>query len=131
MAGISSVSILALAFHAGASDLAPTEPKAAVAPPAPWVTPRFFNRNSSEIADDSTADQHWLLIERQVNPAENESFYHMVWQIRTVAGVQNGANLSIDFNPGYQSLTLHWARIWRGAQSLDRLDTNNIWINSS
>jgi hypothetical protein len=120
------VSILALAFHAGASDLAPAEPKAAVAPPASWVTPRFFNRNSSETADDSTADQRWLLIERQVNPAENESFYHMVWQIRTVAGVQNGANLSIDFNPGYQSLILHWARIWRGAQSLDRLDTNNI-----
>ena len=128
IAGIFCVSILAVAFCARAADPAPAEPKPTVAPPASWVTPRTFNRNSPENAVDATTDQRWLLNERQVNPAENESFVHLVWQIKTVAGVQNGANLSIDFNPGYQSLTLHWVRIWRGTQSLDRLDINKIKI---
>ncbi len=45
-----------------------------------------------------------------------------------MAGVQNGATLTIDFNPNCQSLTLHWARIWRGTQHLDRLDTNSVKI---
>jgi hypothetical protein len=43
-------------------------------------------------------------------------------------GVQKDATLRMDFNPGYQTLTLYWARIWRGAQHLDRLDTNQVKI---
>jgi hypothetical protein len=118
------VGVLAMAIQGNASEIS----AAKFAPPSSWVKPQFFNQQSSTNLLDSSADQHLLLLEQQINALENETFFHSVRQILTVAGVQNGATLTIDFNPSCQSLTLHWARIWRGTQHLDRLDTNNVKI---
>jgi hypothetical protein len=101
---------------------------AAVAPPASWVKPQLFSRQASPNLLVSGADQHWLLLERQIDAAQNEAFVHVARQILTTAGVQKGATLTIDFTPGYHSLTLHWVRLWRGAQSWDRLDTNKVRV---
>jgi hypothetical protein len=98
------------------------------APPSSWVKPQFFNQQSSTNLLDSNADQHLLLLERQINALENETFVHSVRQMLTTAGVQKNATLTIDFNPSYQSLTLHWVRLWRGTQYLDRLDTNDVKV---
>jgi hypothetical protein len=98
------------------------------APPSSWVKPQFFSQQSSTNLLVSGADQHWLLLERQIDARQDETFFHSVRQMLTTAGVQKGATLTIDFNPSYQSLTLHWARIWRGAQHWDRLDTNKAHV---
>jgi hypothetical protein len=116
--------VLAVATQGNASDLS----TATVAPPGGWVKPQFFDQQSPTNLLDSGADQHLLLLERQINALQNETFLHSVRQMLTMAGVQKGATLTVDFNPGYQSLTLHWARIWRGAQHLERLDTNSVKI---
>ena len=105
---------------------APAQPKPAAGPPSAWVKPQFFDRQALATDIDPGADQHWLLLERQVNAASNETFVHCIRQIRTVAGVQNGSDLKIDFNPGYQTLTMNWARLWRGANFINQLDTNKI-----
>ncbi|HEY4416525.1 MAG TPA: DUF3857 domain-containing transglutaminase family protein [Verrucomicrobiae bacterium] len=97
-------------------------------PPGSWVKPQFFNQQASTSLVDAGADQYLLLQERQINAAQDETFFHSVQQILTPSGVQNGATLTMDFNPGYETLTVHWARIWRGAQHLDRLDTNNVKV---
>lgn len=96
-------------------------------PPGSWVKPLFFSQQTSAGLDPA-ADQHWLLQEQQINVPENDAFFHTVRQALTLSGVQNGATLSIDFNPACQSLTWHWARIWRGGQHLDRLDTNGVKV---
>lgn len=116
--------VLAVAILVDASDLSTVT----FAPPGSWVKPHFFNQQTSTSLLDSSADQHWLLLERQVNAVQNETFTHSVRQILTTAGVQNNATLTIEFNPSCQSLTWHWARLWRGKEHLDRLDTNNIKI---
>jgi transglutaminase-like putative cysteine protease len=115
---------LALVIRGTASET----PTAQVAPPSSWVKPQFFNQQASAALVDAGSDEHALLLERQINAHENETFVHVVRQILTTAGVQKEANLSIDFNPGYQTLTLHWARIWRGGQHLERLDTNQVKV---
>lgn len=115
---------MAMVIQGNASEIS----AANFAPPSSWVKPQFFNLQSSTNLLDPSADQHLLLLDQQVNALQNETFFHSVQQILTMAGVQKGATLTMDFNPGYQSLTLHWARIWRGAQYLDRLDTNQVKI---
>ena len=82
----------------------------------------------SMVRPEASADQHWLLLERQVNAATNETFFHFSRQILTVAGVQNGSDLKIDFNPSYQTLTLHWARLWRGTNYLNRLEGDKVRV---
>ncbi|HXI73801.1 MAG TPA: DUF3857 domain-containing transglutaminase family protein [Verrucomicrobiae bacterium] len=105
-----------------------TEARPAIAPPSSWVKPQLFDRQSAMLQPEASTDQHWLLMERQVNAATNESFYHYVRQILTVAGVQNGSTLKMDFNPGYQTLTLHWVRIWRGTNYLNRIEADKIRV---
>lgn len=121
---VCGLGLLAVALRGNAADT----PAVEFGPPSSWVKPQFFNRSASIRLLDSGADQHWLLVEHQINALQNETFTHSVQQILTMAGVAKSATLKLDFNPGYQSLTLHWVRIWRGTEHLDRLDTNDVKI---
>ena len=96
--------------------------------PDDWVRPQFFSGQSPGNPSDSSADDRLLLVENQVNAIKNEEFYHSDRKILTMDGVENESTLKIDFNPDYESLTWHWARIWRGGRHLERLDTNNIQV---
>jgi transglutaminase-like putative cysteine protease len=123
-----SLGVLAVALSgtmpASAADNSTTQ----FGPPDSWVRPHFFDQQSTANLPDASADQHWLLVERQINAQQNETFVHSARQVLTADGVQNGSTLTIDFNPGYETLTWHWARIWRDGQHLERLDTNNVKV---
>lgn len=116
--------LLAIATQANAADLSAVK----VAPPDSWVRPQFYGQQSSVNPADSTADDYLLLQERQINALQNETFFHTDRQILNVDGVQNDSTLTINFNPNYQSVTLHWVRIWRDGKHLDRLDTNRLEV---
>jgi hypothetical protein len=122
------LAFVAIASLGGAAEPSGGEAKFEVAPPTSWVKPQFFDRQSATANIELGADEHWLLSERQINAPENEMFCHMVRQILNVSAVEDGSKLTIDFNPSYQTLTLHWARIWRGPEHYDRLDTNAVKI---
>ncbi len=97
-------------------------------PPAAWVKAHTFDQQSINAPIDAGADQHLLLYEQQLDAAENETFIHSARQILTTEGVQKDSTLTIEFNPAYQSLTWHWARIWRDGRHLERLDTNSVTL---
>ncbi|HEX3626571.1 MAG TPA: DUF3857 domain-containing transglutaminase family protein [Verrucomicrobiae bacterium] len=96
--------------------------------PEDWVHPQMFSRQPSPNTSDATANDHLLLLEHQINAPENEEFFHSERRILTTDGVQNDSTLKINFDPSYESLTWHWARIWRDGQPVDRLDTNSVQI---
>lgn len=118
---------LAAAFSAArAADAPSTAAKPAIGPPADWVVPLDFEQRSQGAPIDPTDDERWLLVNRQVNAATNETYTHCVRQVLTMSGVQNGSTVSFDYNPAFQSLTVHWLRIWRGTNSVSRLDADKI-----
>lgn len=119
--------LLATTFLARA-DVSTTNAAPQYGPPGDWVKPQFFGQSLAGTVLEAGADQHWLLWERQINVRQNETFCHGVRQILSQDGVQNDTTLTMDFNPNYQSLTLHWVRIWRDGQHLDRLDTNKVRV---
>lgn len=114
--------ILAIALPATAADVSAT----AVAPPSAWVKPQGFDRQAPTTLLDASADEHLLLLERQINVPQNETFIHCARQILSPEGVQRDSTLTIDFDPAYESLTFHWVHLWRGAEALNRLDTNQV-----
>ncbi len=116
--------LLTIAFQGYGSDLSGVN----VGPPDDWVQPQFFNRQSRGSPSDSSADDRLLLIEHQVNALENEEFFHSDRKVLSIDGVQRDSTLKIDFDPDYESLTWHWARIWREGRHLERLDTNSIQV---
>ena len=117
---------MALAGNVFGADAPAADTKPSVAPPAKWVAPHFFERLAGEDQLPPGEDQRILLLERQINAAENEQFTHVVRQMLTPAGVQNGATISVDYDPTYQTLAFHWLRLWRGNAHLESLDPDKI-----
>ncbi len=73
----------------------------------------------------------WILRDRQINAQTDEQFTHEVRQVLTPGGVNNGSHISVPFDPSYQLVTLHWVRIWRGTNILNRLDPDKIQISQA
>ena len=99
-----------------------------VSPPAKWATPIPFDARARLDAVDSSQDMRWILKDCQINAQVNETFNHEVRQILTPSGVQNDSHISIDYDPTCQLLTFHWVRIWRGTNSLNRLDPDKMQV---
>jgi hypothetical protein len=97
-----------------------------VQPPGKWVVSRSFDRPSADDAVDPSQDYRYLLSDRQINVQNDEEFVHHVWQTLNSAGVQYGSHITINYDPTCESLTFHWARLWRGTNKLDRLDLTKL-----
>ncbi|WP_407331388.1 DUF3857 domain-containing transglutaminase family protein [Enterovibrio sp. 27052020O] len=70
-------------------------------------------------------DQQFLLVDRQLNlvsqsPVEYKRYTSKVVSIK---GVESGSQISIDFDPSYQSVELHRLEIVRDGQIFDRKNT--------
>jgi transglutaminase-like putative cysteine protease len=100
-------------------------------PPSKWVIPRSFDRPSAEDAVDPSQDYRWLLSDRQINAQNDEEFVHQVRQSLNSAGVQYGSHIMINYDPTCESLTFHWARLWRGTNKLDRLDLSKLHVSQA
>ena len=101
----------------------------AIQPPSAWVIPRTFDRPVANAPADPSQDYRCLLLDRQINAQNDEEFVHEVRQPIALAGVQLASRVSINYDPTCQSLTFHWARLWRGTNKLDRLDPSTLRLN--
>lgn len=65
-----------------------------------------------------------LLIDRQrrLERSGTVSYAHAVRQINDSTGLQNGAQIEIEFDPTYEKLALHQLAIVRGDKRIDKLD---------
>ncbi len=122
--GVIFAGCLAMAMPGRADDLSAVK----FGLPDSWVRPQLFGAQSAANPAAPGADDYLLLQEQQINALRNETFFHTDRQILSIAGVQNDSTLTIDFNPNYQSVVLHWVRIWRDSHYLDCLDTNKIEV---
>jgi hypothetical protein len=124
------VTVLALAgMVCWAAEAAPAVP--VVQPPSKWVAPQSFDRPLATDPVDPSQDYRWLLSDRQINAQNDEEFVHEVRQPLTAAGVQFASHILINYDPACQSLTFHWARLWRGTNKLDRLDPSKLRVNEA
>ncbi|HEX9161464.1 MAG TPA: DUF3857 domain-containing protein [Thermoanaerobaculia bacterium] len=72
-----------------------------------------------------------ILSDHQVHVARDGStaqYYRMVRKVLTQAGVQNASQLSIDFDPSFQRLTVHEITIVRGPRRKDALDASTVRV---
>lgn len=79
-------------------------------------------------ADASSTGEDFLLFDRQIDIATAATTTHIAYQITSQAGLSNGAQLTLAFDPSYESLTYHFIRLWRNGQAQDRLDLSEIKV---
>jgi transglutaminase-like putative cysteine protease len=124
--------LLCLSLLLGPFALAPAAGAAeyAIAPPAEWVAPLEIPFDSKPPDDEVSSGAHWLAIDRQIRVGPDSQKTYSLYAVRLLneQGVDDNANLSIDFDPSYQTLTLHQVRLLRGSQSIDQLKSARISV---
>lgn len=94
-----------------------------IAKPSDWVV----NVDAKEGEIVTSGENHqYILIDRQDNIGEEESFRHFAYKILNSEGVQNMSDISIDFDPSFQTLTFHSVQIIRDNQIIDQLSADRI-----
>lgn len=87
--------------------------------PAPsWITPVSYADQS--ISPDAGGYQY-LLYSTQVNLEEQESFWKVALKVLSPDGIQQMSDITIDFDPSYQSLHIHELQVVRDGEVFDRL----------
>ena len=74
------------------------------------------------------SDLYYLLVDRQKHAEEKARFIHYSYRLLTESGVQENSQLSVSFDPAYETLTFHRLRIIRDSKTIDRLQGQKIEV---
>lgn len=110
---------LPAAFGAGAKEVR-------IAPPPAWVDAIPVPVDVK--APSSSVGEHYLLVESQADVASGATYRHQAYRILDPAGLRRGAQVSLSFDPDYETLTLHHVRLIRDGEVLDRLDRSKLQV---
>jgi len=66
------------------------------------------------------------LFEQEYNITTQQTYQHTIREIISVSGIQSAANLSLNYNPSYEQISIHKVIVWRNGKSLDRLNKENF-----
>lgn len=118
---------------------APAPPKAAL-PAAPdaaarmsagsapeWVLPRAFDDTPSTAERVQGHPTEYLLLDYQARGFGKPEYYtHVVARVLTADGVDEFGEITLNFDPGYQTLTWHSLRVIREGRAIDQLDLAKV-----
>ncbi len=102
------------------------QPGVEVKAPASWVDE--FALGPAGPAKPHASGLDYLLLDEQIRISSQETYRRRAYQIVSDGGRQNGSQVSISFDPSYQTLTLHHLRLVRGDTAIDKLDLSRVQI---
>lgn len=79
--------------------------------------------------DELQGGQYYLLVDEQVRVAGDGSvryYFHYAIQVVSAAGMEPSSQISISFDPDYQTLQLHKLAVQRGGETIDRLPVTEV-----
>jgi transglutaminase-like putative cysteine protease len=92
----------------------------------PWVEPITPDENCKVNPNDIEDGYFYILSDCQNYIEEGTLYCHMATKIISEAGVQNGSQISINFNPEYEKLCLHKIELVRNGKRINKLDLLKI-----
>ena len=74
--------------------------------------------------------QRYLLVDRQfyLDSKTVQRFQHFVIHITSTEGLEKSSQLAFDFDPGYETLTIHRIQVRRNGKVLDRLEPQELRV---
>jgi transglutaminase-like putative cysteine protease len=91
-----------------------------------WVTTISLDPGKEETGDAEHGGISYLIVDRQDNVAASTYYYHEARRITSENGVQNGAAITVSFDPSFQKLTFHSIQLSRGGIATNRLSRSQI-----
>ena len=88
-------------------------------PPGAWVRGVDVPADPSRPAAESTGTRY-LFFDRQVRvgEADQEDYVRTVWKVETTAGLQDASEIEIGFDPTFERLVIHHARVRRDGRTV-------------
>lgn len=108
------------------SFVAQAEPIVPVAPQPAWALDIPVNLEAEVPLENISSGVHYLLVDSQVHVGDDnrpEYFYHYAERVLNQTGVEGSSQITINFDPTYELLTLHEIVIWRDNRAISKLDT--------
>ncbi len=97
-----------------------------VGPPPKWVSKLSFSKTETIPFTQISNGMFFMLFDKQVNLITNESYHHYVYKVTSEAGVQGNSELSLNFEPSFQTLTLHSIKVYRKGAEIEKLSNSKI-----
>jgi transglutaminase-like putative cysteine protease len=97
--------------------------------PAPgWVKPaQIPDRDQLKQQNNSNGEAYLLVdFQWQVGESQQSQYRHIVTKALNTTGVSEASQISIDFDPVYETLVLHTINIQRDGRIIDRIDRTRI-----
>ncbi|RYY93487.1 MAG: DUF3857 domain-containing protein, partial [Chitinophagaceae bacterium] len=93
-----------------------------------WVTRHNFDYAATSL-DDGAGDGYIdIAFEKQVSVATQTVFIRTARRVLSDAGVQNASEVSVDYDPGYEQVTLHSVQLRRAGQVIDKLKSGRFQV---
>ncbi len=85
-----------------------------------WVVSIGYDKTASPKQEEESGT-YYLLLDEQEHVGLQESFAHYAYKLMSAEGLQQMADLAVDFNPAYEQLTFHNITIHRNGEIIDRM----------
>ncbi|MBC9931747.1 DUF3857 domain-containing protein [Chitinophaga qingshengii] len=95
--------------------------KPGTSPTPSWLVPCHPNLQQKPNAKHISDGFYLLLAETQYHAELKSDYHHYIRQIISEAGIQNGSEISVDYDPQYEKLTFHRLVVKRDGQEINRL----------
>lgn len=86
-----------------------------------WVKPCDFPLEPIA-PKPSQVNSQCLLLDTQNHLETHALYWHRVVKVLSLTGVEQNAQISLDFDPDYQKITVHMIRVYRDGKWSDRLE---------
>jgi hypothetical protein len=95
--------------------------------PAPsWLIPYHPDLERKADPREVSDGYYSLLLEEQDNAELHAVYHHKIRQIVSEAGIQNGSEISVDYDPAYEKLHFHQIIIRRNGQVINKLQASSF-----
>ncbi len=91
-----------------------------------WASVSRYNYSNNSLEQEAEGGYFDIAFEKQVSLAQQSVYSRKVIKVLTESGVQNSSEISVSFDPSYQSLTFHSVRILRGNKVIDQLNLSKF-----
>ena len=87
-----------------------------------WVLVHSYNPGEKIPSDQVTDGFYCLLYDKQCNLSDSTVYTHIVIKILNNTGVQSKSEVKIDFDPSYESLSVHKMEVFRNGVRISHLN---------
>ncbi|MEP7141943.1 MAG: DUF3857 domain-containing protein [Ferruginibacter sp.] len=101
-------------------------PRPSVSKEPAWISKKNIDYNKTTLDKDATDGYIDISFEVQVSLADQSEYFRSSKKIISQAGVQNGSEISVSFDPSHEQLIFHTIRIIRNGETINKLRLSDI-----